>query len=532
MIIKLLPSLLIGCIIYCFLLISVDAKQPVFDTKNKIDYKYYLLNCSECGTQDEIPQRNGIYYIQIPVIYLSVYTQQGHHVPTIIFKKYTKEGRFEFMTTLEQNVPDIKSDYGICNHYKKIEGIKATNTLRIHILSQSLEQINKINKCNIRVGNPQKQIDLNNQDLNNFSFNLFMLDNSYELQELIITGPCFGDFFVYYALEGYDCDTLKHKYLKAKETTASKMNTPAPSSSNKHIQTTTHVPTKPIAIHNRNFARGRPASSVSNTNIFPNFGFVEFNKTIKKDFPTNASYIANFNRSGWKVTITPVKRTSEAIHIYKPSFDVTESYLFDSQMNLIAQYSMNKNDYHIENRYNSILPNNIVTTAKDIQNEVIRLLHQLNTIEKSYFNNNLDSTIQKIKKLPPVYSNYQAVSNRNYSGIKDREGQYILKENFYLQKTGHVWSIKDYEYQHDPVYIVLPQKQTFSRDKIITTWEEPVYYTRTNIYGSSSQFFFEIHPSDIVLYQNFIADQAHLKQKIALKLKKWFIIDGYYHQTL
>jgi len=123
------------------------------------------------------------------------------------------------------------------------------------------------------------------------------------------------------------------------------------------------------------------------------------------------------------------------------------------------------------------------------------------------------------------------LKTKELHSIKLIENMFIKEDQYYLQKVGKIWSLKDYQYRYDPVYFVLPEETVIFKNTIRTIWNESIQYTKTVIYDSNN-YLFEIKENKLTKYCEFIANDTNFKQKINLKLKKWILFDGYMNSNI
>jgi len=489
--------------LFCFCTHSVFA-QPGFDIKAESN-QFYLINC--CQESNEPRENNGIHLLEMDFVLVDHERGESRIVIPIHIYIY-ENNKFVHKYTHNQKKPSLYHKGDICKQY--FDKTKITNRFHFYIISES-DEISRINSNLIKIGDNYFSNVLSCNDLKKFSFNLFLQDdiipNSYK--KLPLGNPCFRDHGVYYAYQSSkNCDSLIDQYYNRQSKNVSRNET---ANTRPGIETDT----------------GNSMILNMNNNIYPGFGYIQFNKIID-NIPNNASYIAHFNQSKWNLLIFPIKKSGTKFLTSRPSFTVSSSYLFDRNMNLIARFK--DNNYFVESRYNAILPANIIIKAKNIQTEVIHHLSELNRIQNDFFYYDLSSTIRSIEQLAPLHSEYVTIKDVNYSGIQDNEGKYIIQKNFYLQKTGHVWALKDYSYTHAPEYFVLPNKRIHFSGTVSSAWDESIAYTRTIIHDSDDALF-EVKQSEIVHYQSFISNDpndTNIKNKIKINIPKWILIDGYY----
>jgi len=529
-------------VLYLLLSFNIIAfSQPSFNNiEDKNQINYYLLNCD---TKSELQIGNEIYCIRIPFILIS--KDNKHHV------EYTKcfdtkyyeynKGIFKYFFTKCLITPKLYGDVitkNICGHFFDKLGYKKWEKIYfISILSNSRSKLEAINPELIKIGT-SSDIKLKKKDLVNFSFTLYKVVDytAQTLQSLQLSNPCYDEqHYAYYTFNNEECNYLLKQFQGNSIDSTTTTTTSSTTSTTTWTTTTSTTSTTSTTIPHRR--QTIPITDIDIDNIIPNFGYINFNKTTSR-LPANTSYLAFIeNKSDERrIIISPLKKKDaySSYQFYQPENVQEISYFLNSGMEIINIYA--KNQIMPPPRYNGkiIQKNNYenaITSLSKYKNELEETLSPLmkGTFENIEVNNKLSEAISMIGNIPAIYlDDYKNLGNI-YARVKV-DGNYIIIENkdYYIQKTGHIWVLKDFKNRYPPAPFVLPKNNYGPESNHFkTVWGEEIPYTKIPVYHSDN-YLFEIKATKLtdkqLLYQP--TDIAAIKQAIKFKLKKWFIFDG------
>jgi len=473
-----------------FLSEIVIAKPKFDDSIDKKDleaHDFYLLNC-----QLETGNNNGIHSLIIKIILISKqksYSSQPQNETFSRFYNY-QNGNFKESIYIYFPTPIKENNSITLKHCKYFNDVADSKEYTIFILSISYNSFRPyVNQTNLRIGKEEKEdLSLSKEDIENFSFDILQV-KGYETTKLDLEQPCFDtDNYAYYVFSGDDCEELRDQFLTENQETPDDQQQETPDDQQETPDDQQETPDD----QQQETPDDQQQETPDDQQETPDDQQQETpddqqqetpddqqqetpddqqetpddQSQTKKTFPqgltlpNDTSFILFLTSTTPEIdcTISPIKPENQGYFYYQPDNIRHISYLLNSKMEITKKYNTVTEEILSIQQFSTILPQTAYNSSIAFRQNALDFLTTLKPIHENYFNDEaINEAINFVEALPPQESQYIQFNDRYY--IKEQEnGSYIFDDPYYLQKTNHIWAIKDYQYQFDPIYL-LPDKE-------------------------------------------------------------------------